>query len=394
MAYKSELLRAKLKEVGRTQSFLAELTGVQVRTVSRWLNGKNPPKSSDLEKIAKALGCTPQDFDPSFADESQGKVAIHAHVSVAAHNAYELMKMRYGATQKDILELAPVLFSIVAAYALRVPDQDETLHHEATRRGLTSPLDKSYEFANGFGIDQQASKSKKCFGLPANDPTEAETRNLFYEAILRLCLDLDETVNPEHLVKPEPGRAPSSAGFIPDVDMLTSITGGDAELIEALTKGRIRLSTCLEYYKKCEGRNVETFIDVLRQELERTDDQYQKQIAEKREEGQVKLKAWRTFYKERHPLFAQEYDQIVEAHCHEDGWYPSYYDENLKELCWVEPYREDRHINDETLPEYQAKEAEFPKMMHLPMTDPIYQRFQQLQAHRRKAKADFKEGVQ
>jgi hypothetical protein len=211
---------------------------------------------------------------------------------------------------------------------------------------------------------------------------------------LRLCLDLDETVNPEHLVKPEPGRAPSSAGFIPDVDMLTSITGGDAELIEALTKGRIRLSTCLEYYKKCEGRNVETFIDVLRQELARTDNQYQKQIAEKREEGQVKLKAWRTFYKERHPLFAQEYDQIVEAHCHEDGWYPSYYDENLKELCWVEPYREDRHINDETLPEYQAKEAEFPKMMHLPMTDPIYQRFQQLQAHRRKAKADFKEGVQ
>jgi hypothetical protein len=207
------------------------------------------------------------------------------------------------------------------------------------------------------------------------------------------CCRNDRPDAPEYAVEPDPGRAPSSAGFNPDVERLSELTGGDIELTEALTKGRIRLSTCFENYKKCEGRNVETFIDVLRQELARTDNQYQKQIAEKREEGLVKLKAWRTFYKERHPLFAQEYDQIVEAHCHEDGWYPSYYVENLKELCWVEPYREDRHINDGTLPEYQAQKADFPKMMHFPMTDPIYQRFQQLQAHRRNAKAHFEEGL-
>lgn len=393
MAFKSELLRTKLKEAGKTRRFLAELTGKTERNVSRWLNGGHPPKSSDLEKIAWALGCTPQDFDPSLADEGQGEVAIHARVSVASHNAYELMKERYGVTQKDILELAPVLFSIVAAHALRIPDQDELLHQEATRRGLPSPLNISAQFANGFAIDQQASKNKKCFGLPAKDLSEAANRNLFYESILRLCLNIEETINTEHFAQPEPGKPPSSAGFIPDVELLTDITGGNSELIEALIKGRIRLSTCIDEYKKGGNKSVKAFIEILGKELVRANHKHEKEIAESREAALVKLTGWRAYYADHHPDLAREYDQIVEEYCHDDGWYPSYYDEELKEIFWADPYKEDRHINEDKLPEYQKRKAEDPGAFHFSMTDPIYQRFRQLEAHRRKIKAEFEEGL-
>lgn len=386
MAFKSELLRAKLKEVGKNRRFLAELTDVKERTVSRWLNDKNPPKSSDLEKIAKALGCTPQDFDPSFADEGQGEVAIHARVSVASHNAYEIMRLRYGATQKNIMELAPVLFSIVAGHALRVPGEDEA---QAARLGLIDSRQGSPEAQDAWGIDDRASRNKKCFGLNGE-----YSRNLFYEAIKRLCHDIDKDVCAKCLVNPGPEEAVSAIGFVPDIDALNEITGGDEELIEALTKGRIRLSTCIEDHKSGENRTVESFVSMLRRELARTDRQYEKDIAENREAGLMKLRAWRVYYEERHPDLAKEYDQIVEKCCHEDGWYPSYYDESFKEICWIEPYREDRHINKDNLPEYQAKKTEFPKALHLPTTDPIYRRFQQLEAHRQKAKAQFEEDGQ
>ncbi|MXO72995.1 helix-turn-helix domain-containing protein [Alteraurantiacibacter buctensis] len=72
MAFNAALLRKKLKEEGRTRAFLAELTGKNERTVSRWLNGGNSPKTKDLEKIATALNCRPQDFDPRYADEGPG----------------------------------------------------------------------------------------------------------------------------------------------------------------------------------------------------------------------------------------------------------------------------------------------------------------------------------
>ena len=383
MAFKSELLRAKLKEAGKTRRFLAELTGVTERNVSRWLNHKHSPKSSDLEKIAKALGCTPQDFDPSFADEGQGEVAIHARVSVASHNAFEIMRLRYGATEKNIIELAPVLFSIVAGHALRVPNEDKA---QAARLGLIDSRQGSPEAEDAWGIDDQASRNKKCFGLNGE-----YSRNLFYEAIKRLCHDIDEEVSANCLVNPGPEEAVSAIGFIPDIDKLNEITGGDVKLIEALARGRVRLSTCLEDHKSGEDKSGEAFVRMLGRELARTDRQYEKDISESREAGLVMLGAWRAFYEKSHPDLAREYDQIVETHCYEDGWYPSYYEEDLKEVCWVEPYREDRHINYETLPEYQKKKTEFPRAFHLPMTDLIYQRFQQLQAHRGKVKADFEE---
>lgn len=386
MAFKADLLRKKLKEEGKTRKFLAQATRKTERTVSRWLNGQNPPKGKDLDLIAMALKCRPQDFDPSYADEGLG-VAMYARVSVASHNAYEMMRLRYGVTQKTIVELAPVLFSIVASLALKVPDEDLALHQEAIRRGLFSPLphDRSPEGAEGFGLDQRASKKAACFGLAAPNPMEAQPRNLFCEAMSRLCSGIADHVSTEFFVGAEPGDAPSATGFAPDLELLNVLAGGDADLIKALVEGRIRLSQCWEEHQKSGGPSIDRFPDILRRELARANDDHSTQLRDKREQSLAKLEAWRAFYEERHPDLAREYDEIVAAYCHEDSWFPAHYPDELKELLWSDPYREERFIDKKLLPGREKKS----ELSFIPSA--IENRFSELEAHRSKLKAKFEE---
>ncbi len=390
MAFDAKLLRAKLKEAGKTQEVLAKEVNKNKRTMSRWLSGENPPSDKNLKALAKALSCAPQEFDPSFTGE--GEVAIHARVSIAAHNAYELMGLCYGVSQKDIMELAPVLFSIVAGHALRVTEQDDSLAMEAERLGWPSDrLIGNVELANGFSIDKKACEDKKCFGLPAQNPSEASPRNLFHVAIQRLCHDIQGNVNADYLVKTDPGEVPSAAGFIADLDWLIKWTGHDNALAEALTMGRVRLSKCLDAHKKGGDPSIEAFVRVMRREMQAADEKHNDKITKDRAESLIRLKAWRAFYEKRHPNLACEYNRIVEKHCHEDGWPSPYFDEEINEISWADPYREIRHINEDTLPEYQEKKAGSANEVNFFMLDPIYQRFKQLEAHRRKAKAEFEE---
>lgn len=384
MPFKPDLLRKELKAAGKTQSFLAAAVGVRPRTVSRWLKGDNPPKDKDLKKIADVLGCTPQEFDPNFADVGQGDVPIHARVSNASHNAYEILRRRYGVSQRDIIEAGPVLFSIVAAHGLKIPDNDEALGEEIFRSGGTPWYSQGPDIQDGFFIDKAASKSRECYGrLPPPD-TAAPTRNLFFEAVLRLSDNVRDTVNTKYLVSPDPGEAMSTAGFNPDVDLLNRITGGDEDLIKAVIYGKIRLSKCLEEHEKAKDETVDAFVAILRREMAQSDGK-----------ATEKLKSWRAFYKLRHPDLAREYDQIVEQYCHEDGWCPAGYGEDTKEHYRSNPYLEDRHLNKGLLPKYQERLAESRKRgvleLILPLDDPIRKRFEELAKHRAKVRAEFEE---
>lgn len=386
MAFKAELLRKKLKEEGKTRKFLAQVTGKRERTVSRWLNGQNPPKGKDLDLIASALKCRPQDFDPSYADEGLG-VAMYARVSVASHNAYEMMRLRYGVTQKSIIELAPVLFSIVAGHALKIPEDDMALHDEAVRRGLASPLPgaHSYQGATGFAIDQRASETGACFGLPADNPMDADPRNLFAEALSRLSMQINDCVSLEFFHAPEPGEVPSATGFAPDVDLLRKLTGGDAELIRALVDGRVRLSKCWEDYQNAGKSCIVEFAQHLQREVAKENDRHQTQLSVKREASLSKLQAWRSYYQELHPELAREYDHLVVTYCHEEGWTPEYYGEGYGEIIWANPFEEQRFINADLLPDDQKAN------MLASLTSPIAKRFAELKAHRDKLKAQFQE---
>jgi hypothetical protein len=382
MAFRADLLKRKLEAEGKKPDQLAALIKKHKRTVRRWLAGTNPPKPKDLEAIARVLNCKAQDFDPFFADMGLGEVSIQAHVSAASHNAYELMRWRYGVSQKQIMELAPVLFAIVAAHALKVPDQDDALEREASMNGRPSTQTQS------DGIDRQASQSRKCFGLKSLDHNLGP-RNLFDAAVQRLSAQASDYVDAKWYVGAAPGDVPGATGFIPDTDFLEVITGGDWALVEAIAKGRIRLSTVLqEIGERREGASVDALASAIRHA-------HDARIEEQREAGLKKLKAWREFYAARHKELAEEYGSLVNQHCHQEGWYPKHYTFDDRIQSWVNPIREDRHINEDTLVDYQRMKAARTEdggiILGLQFQDPVYRRFQTLQHHRAQLKKQFEE---
>lgn len=383
MAFKAELLRAKLKAEGKSRDELADAIKKHKRTVSRWLAGTNPPKPKDLEAIARVLNCKPQDFDPFFADMGVGEISIQAHVSAASHNAYELMRWRYGVSQKQIMELAPVLFAIVAGHALKVPDQDDALELKVQMSGRPSTQ------MIGDRTDRRASDLKRCFGLSSSDPSNEPSRNLFDTALRRLSAQAADYVDARWYVGAEPGGIPGASGYVTDKDLLEKITGGDRELIEGIVKGRIRLSTVLQQAKEGKERvSAEEFAVSIRYALDQSSE-------EQRKASFKKLKAWRAFYADLHPDLAEEYDQLVDQHCHEEGWYPENYTDDDCIQSWVNPFQEDRHINMETLTEYQRLEAEEKEKGILSLDlldqDPVYRRFGEIQRHRAQFKKQFEE---
>ena len=203
MAFKAELLKKKLKEEGKTRDELVADLKKQgcpkhKRTVSRWLAGDNPPKAKDLEGIARALNCKPQDFDPFFADMGLGEVSIQAHVSAASHNAYELMRLRYGVTQKQIMELAPVLFAILAAHALKVPDQDNALERKARMNGRPSTQTEMRRGVQDLGGKaQDVSIEVDGKGRQFGEIALAGSREQLIEAFRRLAEQMED-----HLCRP------------------------------------------------------------------------------------------------------------------------------------------------------------------------------------------------
>lgn len=391
MAFKAELLRGKLKEAGKTRAFLSEVTGRTERTVSRWLNNGPHPKDKDIEKIAKALGCNPREFDPSFAPDGLGSVAIHAQVSVASHNAFAMMSVRYGVNQREIIELAPILFSIVAGYAMRIPADDEALAVEAHRRGLGSPLDwLDNPDSSGMTVsamDRKAVERNRCFGLPPEPDREVGSRHLFCQALTRLAEVSGERVNARNVVHPDPGKAPTAIGFIADSEIFRNITGGDMKLQDGLLKGYIRLSPLLADLMNKKFSDGNSFKNALHRNLEKEIEEYRKPLAELRKAGLVQHKAWCAFYEARHPNLAYEYEKIVAAHCYEDGWYPIDYSEDDKIKFWTKPYLEERFIDETTLVEIQRKRTNGEYVqLH---SSPIYRRFKELQSLRDKVRHEF-----
>ncbi|KGJ01681.1 Helix-turn-helix [Paracoccus halophilus] len=393
MAFKAELLKAKLKEAGKTRAFLSEVTGRTERTVSRWLNNGPRPKDKDLQKIAEALGCDAREFDPSFAPESSDSVPVHAHVSVAAHNAFAVMNLRYGVSQREIIELAPVLFSMVAGYAMSIPQDDEEFEREAHQRGLGSSNYLIQPGEDGLTIsdlDERAIQRNKCFGLPPQSEFGFSSRNFFYEAIKRLSRQIDGYVDTRHFVEPEAGKAPTALGFIPDINLFNNMTDGDVGLQDGLLRGQIRLSSLLAGLKAGKYKNINDFREDLRHNLKKEKEEFRKPLSHQRAVGEVQRNAWLTFYEERYPDLAREYDQLVATHCHEEGWYPIEYSDEQKEKFWTKPYLEERFIIESSFPELQRRRKA--GLYADPIMDPTYRRLKKLEDHRTKLRHEFNPG--
>lgn len=314
MALDRDKLKNLMKARGVTQKMVKEATGKEARTISRWLSGRNVPKDRDVRIIAELLNCEPVEFYQNFVDTPSEGVAIHATVSAASYNAYEVMGMRYGVTQRDIMEIAPVLFSIVAGHALRVTHHDLDAYDLAKSRGLSVQLGGGgLEGQEGFELDERASETHKCFGISAGE-RDADPRNLFAVAVQRLCEDLDGIVDASGMRQPDPGTPLKAVGFNVDPEFLSALADGSAQHISDLTTGRLRLPPRETLARFGRGALDEA---ILHQTRERQD-----KLEAQRQESLSRLAVWQERYAAEHPEFDAEYHELAALYYEDEGFIP------------------------------------------------------------------------
>lgn len=66
----AENVREKRKTAGLTQIELAELSGLEPNSISKWEYNHITPRSDTICKLCNALGCTPNDLMWRADDES------------------------------------------------------------------------------------------------------------------------------------------------------------------------------------------------------------------------------------------------------------------------------------------------------------------------------------
>lgn len=343
MALDREKLRALMKARGVTQKDIKEATGKDARTVSRWMSGGNVPKDRDLRIIAELLSCEPVAFYKNFVDVPDGRVAIHASVSVASYNAFEVMGLRYAVTQRDIIEIAPVLFSILAGHAIRVPEQDLDAWRTAKKAGLYVHIGGNAEEEEGFNLDQRAAGQRKCFGITAKSE-DATPRNLFAVALRRLCQDLKGIVDATSMHEPDAGTPLKAVGFNVDPEILSLLAEDDAERVSDFTTGRLRLPA-RETLERFGMRAVEE--EVLRQESARD-----AKLAELRQESLGKLSAWQAAYAADNPELDAEYQFLAARYFEPEGHIAEGLSAEERDAAYADPFNAERVLKKGCSPHY------------------------------------------
>lgn len=399
MAFKAELFREKMKACGVSQKQLADKTKCDVRSISRWANGHQVPKPVSILKLAEALGCSPRDFDPDFADSMEG-VIVSGRVSAASHNAYAAMKLVFNVSQTQILELAPILFATVAARALQIPADDDAFisaHEcEARNRGIRIERFGNADDVEGVDLDRKAANNYKCFGLEPKHGSMANSRNLFWEALRRMVAQADNQVSIDMWQQDWPGHVPDADGFNPHVALLDLVAEGDPEIIRRLVRGELRFSTSIDKAQIASKGDLNQLAELIRKDLADQAAAHRAMLEDRRRASQARLDLWRQGYEREHPEWAQEYEELTAALCHPANWYPAYYSDKMVEEAHANPFAEARFIDDARYPNPFGSLRLFahePEPVY-PCTNADVARFEELQAHRAASKAAFEGGSQ
>jgi len=349
---------------------------------------------SHIEELAKHLRCRPEDFDPRYAD-GENEIYVAGRVSAASHNAFATMKLVYGVDEQTIIELAPVLFSIVAARSVNLPEQDDAwwdqVGRDAEARGFSGlQRFRSLEEQEGFDLDERAAQGNKCFGFKvADDEWMAQPRNLFAEAIRRLIHEAASNVSMDQFAWPRAGEAPTALGFNPHVALFDFIAEGDSEIVRKLARGEVRLSQSMIKAELNADGSLEAQAEIIRKDLAEQAASHRAKLLNLRQQGLAKLTAWRASYQDQYPDLAKEYDDLVAAYCHEENWYPEYYRHEDKEAAYADPFAEIRFVDDGKL--RSQRDGSGRGELWLTFNAPEPRRLKELEKHRRLSKAEFVE---
>lgn len=248
MAFHKEKLKTYLKSQGLTQGDLAALVGKDIRTVRRWLSPKEPLRPKAIEKICEALQVNPSTFDTDWpSTQSWGQeVQVGAQISQAAANGYLLLRREFGITKKQLIELAPAMFAVIAERALsrieRLASNEANLAMIARALGLRDSSENEYfsfpEKAMYYENAKSAAKDRAIFGLEEIDEYGPSNPNLFADEID----ELSEGVQGAWRRRAKANECPGSGGFRYSRTIVDYLTCGDENLATAIANGSINLS--------------------------------------------------------------------------------------------------------------------------------------------------------
>lgn len=268
------------KEAGLTAEALADVAHVGRATITRIENGKaGAARTETVKRLASTLKCQPADlFTPPEPDQARSlfndRAPLDLSISTAAQNALELVAMRYNETRETILELAPLLFDIVARESLR--ERSGRLAELGARRDAVGEMGRHFSHLGGrFLHDWQAEE------VEVQEETSIRKRDLRASYVLEstkiedafVPLDYDEECdNPfvDHLkrrmeeVRQDGDDAPSLDVWpvwrSPSYDVGSAealiVAQGDEELARAILTGAIQLSKLPKHLRGAEAEEA------------------------------------------------------------------------------------------------------------------------------------------
>lgn len=273
MAFNRKNLRQYMKGKGITQDNLARLIGRDIRTIRRWLSPKHRISPKAIDQICRALSIDPETLDPDWVSKnpSSQSVQIGARVSVAASNYYALLKREYGVTQKDLIELAPVMFSIIAKRALGLSERlsEEAMALEAIkeRMGMLYEIDAIGEIAETIESARRAEDNGWLFGDESDDEdyhlgiNRIPMPRLFSRELNELSKDMEN----KDLFRIHASK-PTCQGHVLPISLIDELCCGNVDLRDGIAAGAINLATMDDHLwlQDNESERVEWMTNELR----------------------------------------------------------------------------------------------------------------------------------
>ena len=262
-----EALKAARERQQMTQEQLAKAAGCTKDTVSRWERGTSKRVRSHLRKpLCNALGVKWEKLTTSperISDQPRdifGQTLIKMLVSKRARAALQLVALRYNIKPRDVVELAPLLFLIIAERSLmdrkQRLDELDVLIEEASRSlpkhmfGIVAPR-------NVYGEDPSheeklSIEAKDIFGLKLPDPSdENEERRQEANPFINFILDLTRELPKDAVDFIETYDGDEIDDYQIAGDTLRERTGitddeeRGEELLSVIRRGEIDLAECL-----------------------------------------------------------------------------------------------------------------------------------------------------
>lgn len=144
-----EAFQKQLKRKNLSQAKLAEIVGASANTFSNWSKEGHEARRSLVERVARALECTIHDLtEVSKSDEEKENSQY-----ISPYVEMDLIAHYYKVSPLVIMELAPVMFTIIAEQALNDRKDEVTNWYECIKEkavnhpaGLKSPIyEKSFK---------------------------------------------------------------------------------------------------------------------------------------------------------------------------------------------------------------------------------------------------------